>query len=127
MPQPAPYTAWKITCGSPEEAQQLECWLSGRIDLNRTMIDTVRTAPAGIEHVQAVPHRLGDYFVAIRVSREPGANAGSFRLRFELRSDAGRFWRDLMVNLLQEIEAAPQSPSVVLDSKGEPHTAPSAG
>jgi hypothetical protein len=36
-----------------------------------------------------------------------------------LRPEAGRFWKDLVVNLLQEIEIAPQKAAIDLDSKGE--------
>jgi hypothetical protein len=47
------------------------------------------------------------------------ANPASFRLVFHRRPEAGRFWKDLMVNILQEIEATPQKASIELDSKGE--------
>ena len=45
-------------------------------------------------------------------------NPASFRLVFHRRPEAGRFWNDLMVNILQEIETVPQTGSVNLDSKG---------
>ncbi len=47
------------------------------------------------------------------------ANPGSFRLVFHRRPEAGRFWKDLMVNVLQEIETTPQKAPIDLDSKGE--------
>lgn len=61
------FTLWKIICRSSSEARTLEQWLTGRVDLNRTVVDTIRTTPNGVEQVQAVPHRLGDYFAGIRV------------------------------------------------------------
>lgn len=94
-------TAWKITCRSCEEAKTLERWLSSRIGLDRTIVDTVRTEPNGVEHVQAVPHRLGDNFTAIRVLPGRGSDFQSLRLGFERRADAGRFWKDLMVNIIE--------------------------
>lgn len=117
------FTAWKITCASSDEAKALAQWLSSRIDLDRTMTDTARTVPNGVEHVETIPHRLGDYFAAIHVLPDLGANARCFQLRFERRTNAGRFWRDLMVNILQEIEATPERPSVVFQSKAEPDAA----
>jgi hypothetical protein len=119
MRQPPTYTSWKITCHSPEEAQALQQWLSSRIDLGRVLTDTVRVTPDGVEQVQTVRHRLGDYFVAIRLLPESQADPASFRLVFHRRPEAGRFWKDLMVNILQEIETTPEKASIVLDSKGE--------
>jgi hypothetical protein len=119
MPRPPTYTTWKITCHSAEEAQALQQWLSSRIDLDRVMTDTVRVAPDAVEQVQTVPHRLGDYFAGILVLPISQQNSASFRLVFHRRPDAGRFWKDLMVNIIQEIETSPQDASVALDSKGE--------
>src|SRR5438067_9440572 len=98
MPQPPTYTSWKITCPSSEEARALQQWLSSRIDLDRVLTDTVRVTPNGVEQVQAVRHRLGDYFAAIRVLPDAQADPAAFRLVFQRRPDAGRFWKDLMVN-----------------------------
>jgi hypothetical protein len=119
MSQPPTYTSWKITCRSSDEAQALQQWLSGRIDLERVLTDTLRVTPDGVEQVQTVRHRLGDYFAAIRVLPDSQANPASFRLVFQRRPEAGRFWKDLMVNILQEIEATPQNAAIDLDSKGE--------
>jgi len=119
MRQPPSYTSWKITCKSFEEAQALQQWLSSRTDLDRVLTDTVRVIPNGVEQVQTVRHRLGDYFAAICMLADSQANSASFRLVFHRRSKAGRFWKDLMVNILQEIETTPQKASIDLDSKGE--------
>jgi len=119
MRQPPTCTSWKITCHSSEEAQALQQWLSSRIDLDRVLTDTVRVTPNGVEQVQNVRHRLGDYFAAIRTLPDSQANPASFRLVFHRRPEAGRFWKDLMVNILQEIETTPQKASIALDWKGE--------
>lgn len=119
MPREAPFTFWKITCHSGDGAKALERWLSSRIDLDRALVDAVRTAPNGVEQVQMVPHRLRDYFTSIRLMPCRDNSPRCLLLGFERRADAGRFWKDLMVNILQEIEASPQRPSVALDSKGE--------
>jgi len=67
MSQPPTFSSWKITCHSSEEAQALQQWLSSRIQLDRVLTDTVRVIPNGVEQVQNVPHRLGDYFASIRM------------------------------------------------------------
>ncbi len=119
MRQPPTYTVWKITCRSSEEAEALRQWLSGRIDLDRVLTDAVRVALGGVEQVQTVPYRLADCFAAIRLLPDSQANPASFRLVFHKRPEAGRFWKDLMVNILQEIEIGPQKASIDLDAKGE--------
>jgi hypothetical protein len=119
MRQPPIYTSWKITSHSSDEAQALQQWLSSRIDLDRALTDTVRVTPNGVEQVQTARHRLGDYFADIRTLPDAQGSPASFRLVFHRRPEAGRFWKDLMVNLLQEIETAPQKASIELDSKGE--------
>jgi hypothetical protein len=119
MRQPPTCTSWKISCHSPEEAQALQQWLASRIDLDRALTDTVRTTPNGVEQVQAVQHRLGDYFAAIRILPDSQASPASFRLVFHRRPEAGRFWKDLMVNVLREIETTTQKTAIELVSKGE--------
>src|SRR5205807_3000417 len=103
---------------SPADVQALQQWLSSRIDLDRVLTDTARVTPNGVEQVQTVRHRLGDYFAAIRMLPDSQANPAAFRLVFQRRPEAGRFWKDLMVNILQEVETAPQKVSIALDSKG---------
>jgi hypothetical protein len=124
MRQPPAYTTWKITCQSPDDARALRQWLAPRIDLDRVWTDTVRTAPDGVEQVQAIPHRLGDYFAEIRALPDVQSPPESFRLVFRRRPDAGRFWKDLMVNVLGAIRAGGRAASVEFDSKGD--TAPTA-
>src|SRR5438128_1671158 len=117
MRQPPAYTSWKITCHSPDDSRALQQWLSSRIDLDRVFTDTVRAVPDGVEQVQTVRHRLGDYFADIAMLPDPQATPASFRLVFHKRPDAGRFWKDLMVNILQEIETTPQKASIEVESK----------
>src|SRR5258708_1215816 len=119
MHQPPTYTAWKITCHSSNEVQALQQWLSSRIDLERVFTDTVRVVPSAGEQWQTVPHRLGGYLAAMRMLPDSQANPASFRVVFHRRPDGGGFWKDLVVNILQEIETTAQKASIDLDSKGE--------
>ncbi len=72
------------------------------------MTQVVRTMPGGVEHEESISHRLGDFFAAIRLLPDAEADPASFRIAFQRRLNAGRFWKDLMVNLLQELEARGQ-------------------
>ena len=130
MRQPPTYISWKISCRSCAETQSLQQWLAGRIDMDRVITDTVRAAPEGVEQIQIIGHRLGDYFADIRMLPDSEENHASFRLVFHRRTGAERFWKDLMVNILEEIEATTHKASIELDSKGEtepitPGTVPS--
>ncbi len=124
MQQTPTYTTWKISCRSAEDAQALQQWISDRIDLERVWTDSVRVSPSGVEQAETVRHRLGDYFADIRLLADAQAQPTSFLLVFHRLPDAGRFWNDLMVNILQEIEERPQRASIALDSKGETEPVP---
>jgi hypothetical protein len=75
------YTSWTITCHSPEEAQSLKRWLSGRIDLDRVLTATVHTYPNAVEQEEPIPHYLGDYFADIQILLTLTPSA--FRLVFQ--------------------------------------------
>ena len=126
MRQPPIYTSWIITCHSAEAAQKVRSWLSGRIQLNRVIVDTVRTYPDGVETVEEVPHRLGDYFAAIRMEPVSAKSTSSIRLCFRKLPQAGRYWKDLMVRILEETKTAPEVASVALDFKGDDEPRPTA-
>ena len=119
MRQPPIYTAWRVKCHSHEESLELQQWLLSRIDLERVFTDTLRTAPNGIEQIWTERHRLGDYFESIRVLPNADANRATFILVFKKLPDAKRFWKDLMVNILREIDATPQRSAIELEFKGE--------
>jgi hypothetical protein len=117
MRQAPIYTAWTIRSRSPEESQVLRQWLSSRIDRDRVVTDSIHTLSGGVEHVEAEDHRLGDYFAAILM--QPTSDPAVFRLVFHRLPQAGRFWKDLMVNILQEITATSANTSITLDYKGD--------
>ena len=83
------------------------------------MTDVVRVIPDGVEQVRADPHRLADYFADIRILPDSQVHLASFRLVFHRKLESGRFWKDLMVNILQEIETADQKATIDAESKGE--------
>jgi hypothetical protein len=117
MRQPQLFTSWTITCPSPEDCRALQRWLSARIDRERVVPDTIRTGPPAAQQTQEVGHRLGDHFADIRMIGTPAA--ATFRLVFHRLPGGDRYWKDLMVNVLQEIEARAPKASIVLEYKGD--------
>jgi hypothetical protein len=113
------YTTWRVFSPSPAQIAVLHQFLADRIRLDRVLVDTVQSYPGGVEQAQTVPHRLGDYFEALSLLAGPEQEAGEFRLVFHRRPDAGRFWKDLMVAILEEAQAASQTKAIALDSKGD--------
>jgi hypothetical protein len=62
---------------------------------------------------------VGDYFAAICITPDAPPSPASFHLMFHRRADAGRFWKDLMVRVLEELEARQRTSAIVLAAKGE--------
>lgn len=112
-------TSWLACCHSPADCTALQGRLRDRIDLDRVLVDERHSYPGGIERIETVPHRLGDYFADIFLLEGASESASEFRLVFQRRPESGRFWKDLMVRLLSEIRAAPQVRAITLDSKGD--------
>lgn len=109
-----------VTClvrsESPEELRAAERVAAEKSSLDRVITDVVHRFPRGVEQREEVKYRLGDYFDGIQVLRAP-ANAKSFKIVFRVRQDAGRFWRDLMVDVLRSIRS---SSSNISTSVGRP-------
>jgi hypothetical protein len=120
------FTSWLVRCPSPAEARRLREWLPGSIHPDAVLTDTVRAFPGGAEEVSVRPHRLGDYFADIRLLPGPPEDPTAFRILFHRLPDAGRFWKDLMVNVLQGIRAASSDVSIVVDGKGDQEPGPDA-
>ena len=85
----------------------------------RWFTNTRRTAPDGVEQVKTEHHRLGDYFAAIHILPDSEGNPMSSRLVFQRLPEAGRYWKDLMVNILQEIDSSDLDVAIGRDSKEE--------
>ena len=97
------FLLWAITCPSPEDCRRLQHWLPNAITPEATFEDEVRAFPDGIETLRRKSHRLGDYFESVQVLPSAGHESMSFRILFRRRPSAGRFWKDLMVRVLQKV------------------------
>jgi hypothetical protein len=117
-------TSWLIRCSGEAEAQRLQCWLLHRLDPD-TLFESVRRAwPNELEAKQVEAHRLGDYFASVRLQPGLPESSATFRLLFQRRADAGRFWKDLMVQILRSLRETSAEATTTLDYKGDEEKAP---
>src|SRR5437016_1173746 len=104
------FLLWTITCSSVEDCRRLQGWLSEEITPEWVFVDLVRAFPGGVETCRQEPHRLGDSFERVKVFPAEANTPTSFRLLFQRRLTAPRFWKDLMVRILQQLrEQAPET------------------
>jgi hypothetical protein len=111
------YFSWLVQCGSEEDARRVRQAVEAFPVTQRTFEDTLRAFPGGVELRQANRHLVGDYFVGVDVL--PGASASSFRLVFQRRPAAGRYWKDVMMKVLRMVQDGPSEVRVTLDYRGD--------
>jgi hypothetical protein len=83
------------------------------------MVDTVRVLTGGVGTASEKPHRLGDYFADVRLLPAAVDNPSDFRVLFHRLPEAGRFWKDLMMNVLRDIRDVSGDAVIVVDYKGD--------
>ena len=81
--------------------------------------NVIHACPDGVEMQRIAQHRLGDYFNEVHLLPGPPEDSAVFRLLFHRRSDAGRFWKDLMVRILRSLGQASADATVNLDYRGD--------
>lgn len=126
MLEPQTYTCWRISCRTASDSRMLQSKVHSLISLDRRIVDRQRTFPNGKEVERQQDHLLRDYFSEISVISSDELVA-KFRLVFHRKSMAGRFWKDLMVTILGEVEANLETVSVELEYKGDKEPAQMAG
>ena len=82
-------------------------------------MDEARAFPSGIETRSRQPHLLGDYFESVQVFPPAERTPTSFRLLFRRRPVAQRFWKDLMVRILQKVRAEASEVTTTLVYQGD--------
>jgi hypothetical protein len=113
------FLLWSINCPSPEDCLRLQQWLAEKITSEAVFVDEVRAFPGGTEIRRQEPHRLGDYFESVRVLPSADRTPMSFRLLFHRRATAQRFWKDLMVRILQMVREEAAQTTTTLEYQGE--------
>lgn len=101
-----------ITCESPERVRAVEQYAREKLVLDNDYIDIARSFPSGTERRIERHYRLGDIFSDVQLVSNPANDATSFSLVFRLRPDADRYWKDLLVNILQSISHAGSGVSI---------------
>lgn len=61
--------------------------------------------PGGVERRVERSYRIGDYFDRIEIGNLM-SEGRSFEMVFHVRPDAGRYWKDLIVGILRDMEQA---------------------
>jgi hypothetical protein len=94
--------AWDIVCPSPAATDIV------REVLDRTArLDTIqRVTMTRGDTVQEETYRLGDFFQDVHLETAPDGTAHTLRIAFARLPNAGRYWRDLMVRILQSAHEA---------------------
>jgi hypothetical protein len=113
------FLSWSVRCPSPEVATRLQQQLRTEIAPEAVFEDVVRPAAAGAATASAQRHRLSDYFEAVHLLPGRPDMPDSFRVLFHRRPDAGRYWKDLMVRVLQAIRQGAEGTVTVLDFQGD--------
>ena len=96
------YLVWHIQGATPESSERIKQTIqeSGILD----HVEEVVRLGGGTQEV--LRYRLGDYFAQIRFLDDSKDYSGCLRLLFERLPTAGRYWKDLMVHLLERIKKA---------------------
>jgi hypothetical protein len=100
-----------IDCPTPEKRQQAEQLARADINLRNDLTSVVRSFPGGTEERTTAHHRLSDYFEDIRIEQQAGDSA-AFRLVFNPRENADKYWKDLMARILRSVSDAVAGVSV---------------
>jgi hypothetical protein len=103
---------WVFTCRSLETLRLLKRIARHESDLGKVFVDVAVAFPGGVEQRTMQHHRLGDYFDRIQVLSDDSPASTSFSLVFQPRPGAGRYWKDLMVQILRTIETAAADVSI---------------
>jgi hypothetical protein len=90
---------WIIACDSWETLRQAKQFAQSESDPDRTFDDIAISFPNGIEQRVTERHRLGDYFERVQIVPSD-SHSTSFKLVFQPRQGAKRYWKDLMVRIL---------------------------
>ncbi len=91
--------AWDIACPTSAKARSVRELLDREANLDAVQLVSVTGGGA----TQEQAHRLGDYFHDIRVEPRSLEEPNVLRVLFRRLPHAGRYWRDLMVRVLQSI------------------------
>lgn len=123
----APYRVmFELKLSPPASHENVAKVLAKRGRLDSVDIAEWVTLREGLEVVRTEAHTLGDYFLDISLYKSRYGTPSLAYLFFEVRLDAGRFWKDLLHRLVVSVEEAlPGTRATVLSEyKAHPHSDP---
>src|SRR5262245_26808766 len=109
------FMAWDVRCDSPAESSRAREWLLGHAAPDAVWVDQKYSAGVTSED----RHRVGDYFQEVRTVPDLGGDPCCLRLVFHRRPDAGRFWKDVMVRILNGVNRAGPTQQAKLAYRGD--------
>jgi hypothetical protein len=111
------YFVWLIQGESEKDACAAKQAIEAAPVVQRTVEDVVRAIPAGVEVQLANKHPVGDYFAKVDVL--PASSPSSFRLAFNRKPTAGRYWKDVMTKVLRTVQQGPARMGIALDYRDD--------
>jgi hypothetical protein len=108
------YLAWDVYCTSPQDASRIRESLARAADVNRVLTIEIES---GGKSSKAF-HRIGDYFENIQVFLQTNGNPNTVRVVFHRRSEAGRFWKDIMARIVRSVDETGTRRAVRLAYRG---------
>lgn len=105
--------AWDVRCASEEDLRAVSATLESQ-SCPTAIVEDIATSGSDSEQVAVrTRHHVGEYFETVRSL--PGDDPLSLRVVFQRRPDAGRFWKDVMVRVLQTLRNAASHVSIRRD------------
>jgi hypothetical protein len=114
------FIAWTVQSESPEAATRARDALRVKGDQDAVLVDFV--IGAGV--TREVPYRVGDFFEEVRIIPSSLEDANTFQVLFHRLPTAGRFWKDVMMFLLDAARKAAGGVSITLAYRGDDYPYP---
>ncbi len=107
-----------LACRSQDDLRQALRLAEAECDPNRVFVDVLVAFPGGVENRKTQLHRLGDYFERIELLTDANSESHAFKIMFQPQSGAGRYWKDIMNQIIHSLEKSgyvASSPSLYAD------------
>jgi hypothetical protein len=118
-----PFVSWTIHLPSEKDAEKVDAILDQLGIEHGVIVDQVRAHPGGIEVRITEPHFMGNYFTNVCLEKD-NKDPRQLRLTFRRDPSAGRFWKDVMVSVLQSIRTQVEGSSITIDEQENNPPAP---
>jgi hypothetical protein len=111
---------WAVHFASPQDASPAQRLIHTLGHPDHIFPDVI----TGSGTSKVVHHRAGDYFQEIRLMPTNEDDASTFRLVFRRLPGSGRYWKDLMMAVLDAVRKVGGGASIALAYRGDDSRAP---